>query len=130
MNRRGFTLIEVMIAVTMLAIIVGTLTRASGGLAVKGRAIDLVAKRNAALQAEANKLGAQKFTALAVWSTSNKTVTRGDFTYTRRLTITAPSTTQYTIKIVIVPSADTTKKDSVSFDRVSASTSTVLCSGC
>jgi prepilin-type N-terminal cleavage/methylation domain-containing protein len=127
--RSGFTLIEVMVAVTMLAIILGSLARASTVLAIRGHTVNVTAKRNAALQLEANKFGVQTLTALGTWSTGSKSFTRGDFTYTRRLTITQTTATRYTIKIVIVPALDTTRKDSVIFDRV-APTGSPLCVGC
>lgn len=130
--RRGFSLIEVMVAVIMLAIVVTSLARASTVVSLLGRTNGIVASRTAALQLEANKFGAVPFTSLATWSTSDQTFTRGDFTYTRKLTITSQNATntRYLIKIVVVPSTDATKKDSLSFERTQPPTGSPLCSGC
>lgn len=128
-TRRGFSLIEVLIAMTILSIALMSLAKLSAVITIKTRTNDLVAKRTAALQREANKLGIVRFDSLANWPTANKSFTFGTFTYTRRLTITSQSSTRYTIKVVVVPSSDTTKPDSVTFDRTKPSSS-ALCTGC
>ena len=129
-GRRGFSLIEVMVAMTILSIVLLSLGKLATAAAVRGRTNDLVIKRMAALQLEANKFGAVPFSALSTWSTANLTVTRGNFTYTRKLTITAASANHYTIKIVVVPSTDTTRRDSVMFDRSLPPSGSPLCVGC
>ena len=128
----GFTLIEVMVALSMLAIILVSLARASTVVSVRGRTNDLSAKRTAALQLEANKFGAIPYASIAGWSVANKTFTRGDFTYTRRLTITAANAllTRYTIKIVVIPAVDPTRMDSITIDRTLPPTGSPLCTGC
>jgi Tfp pilus assembly protein PilV len=125
-------MIEVMVSLVLLAIVLTSLARASTVIAVRGRTNDLSAKRTAVLQMEANKFGAIPFASIAGWSTTNKTFTRGDFTYTRRLTITSQNATntRYTIKIVVIPSIDATKADSVSIDRSLPPTGSPLCVGC
>src|SRR5262249_4887405 len=96
-----------------------------------GRTNDLVAKRNAILQMEANKLGTVPFDSLANFSTTTKTFTQGNFSYSRRLTITQASSTRDSIKIVVVPTSSTGKKDSVFIIRSKPTTVSVLCtSGC
>lgn len=129
-SREGFTLIETMVALTMFAIVMLGMARMAAAVAVKGRTNDLTAKRNAALQQEANKFGAVPFNSLAAWPTSDKTLSRGTFTYTRRLAITSVSPTRYTVKIVITPTSDSTKKDSVVIDRTRPPTGSPLCTGC
>lgn len=127
--RHGFSLIEVMVAMTIFSLVMVSFGKAIAGLALRGRNGDLAAKRNASLQLEANKFGAVPFSLLAAWPTANKTITRGTFTYTRQLTITQVSTTQYSIKIVVTPSLDATKKDSVMLDRTKPPSS-ALCANC
>jgi prepilin-type N-terminal cleavage/methylation domain-containing protein len=128
-RRTGFSLIEVMVALTMLALVTVSLARASTAIAVFGHRNDLIAKRTAVLQMEANKFQAVPFATLATWSTSNVTRTWGDFTYTRRLSIVQQTTSRDSIKIVVVPSSATSKPDSVTFIRTKASGSP-LCVGC
>lgn len=128
--RKGFSLIETMVAMTMFAVVMLGMAQMSAAVAVKGRTNDVVAKRNAVLQLEANKFGAASFTSLATWPTTDKTFTRGSFTYTRKLTITAASVTRYTVKVVIIPTVDPTKKDSVVIERSLPPAGSPLCVGC
>ena len=129
-RRRGFSLIEVMVAMTLLSIVMMSLAKISVSVATRGRLNDLVAKRNAALQLESNKFVTVPFDSLRNWSTTTKTFTRGDFSYTRRLTITQVSQTRYTVKVVVTPTTNTAKKDSVILDRTKPATGSPLCAGC
>lgn len=129
-SREGFTLIEVMVALTLLSIILLSFADAATAVAVRGRTNDLVAKRTAALQGEANKFATVPFSSLASWSTSDQSFTKGNFTYTRRLSITALASNRDSIKITIVPATDTTKKDFVVLFRTKPTSSSLLCSSC
>ena len=129
-NRKGFSLIEVMVAMTVLSIVMMSLAKIGVAVAVKGRTNDLVAKRNAALQLEANKLGTVPFGSLGTWSTTTRTFTLGDFSYTRRTTISSMNMYRYVVKVVVIPTLDATKKDSVMFDRTKPPVHTVLCTTC
>jgi prepilin-type N-terminal cleavage/methylation domain-containing protein len=53
--KAGFSLIEVLVALTLLSIILMSLARATFQMAATGRTAEIVAKRNAALIEEANK---------------------------------------------------------------------------
>jgi prepilin-type N-terminal cleavage/methylation domain-containing protein len=129
-NRKGFSLIEVIVAMTLLAIVLMSLARMSLTVAVRGRGNDLFAKRTAVLQLESNKLGAVPYATLSTWPTTSQTLTLGDFTYRRRMAIANTSTNRYSIKIIVMPMSDTTKKDSVTLDRTLPATRTPLCTGC
>ena len=131
-RRGGFTLLEVMVAIVLLAVVLSSLARASTVIAVRGRTNNLATKRMAAINSEANKLGAAPFSTLATWPTGSAAFTRGDFTYTRRLTITAANATKtrYTIKIVVVPTSDPSKADSLTMERTSPPVGSPLCVGC
>jgi prepilin-type N-terminal cleavage/methylation domain-containing protein len=129
-QRKGFSLIEVMVAMTILSIVMMSLAKIGVSIAVKGRTNDLVAKRNAALQLEANKLNTVPFGSLGTWSTTTKSFKLGDFSYTRRTTISAMSMYRYSVKVVVIPSLDDKKKDSVMFDRTNPPANTVLCTTC
>jgi prepilin-type N-terminal cleavage/methylation domain-containing protein len=126
---RGFSLIEMMVSMTILGIVLMSLARLSVYVTQSARTNDLVAKRTAALQLELNKFGAMPFTTLSTFSTTAVTVTSGDFTYTRELTVTAAGSNRLAVKIVVIPARTTVRKDSVMFDRVRSSTSP-LCTGC
>jgi prepilin-type N-terminal cleavage/methylation domain-containing protein len=128
--RKGFSLIEVMVAMTMMSVVLLSMGQMATAVAIRGRTNDIVAKRNSALLLEANKLGTVPFANLGTWVTTDLAVSRGNFQYTRKLTITQQSTTRYSIKIVLIPTLDPSKKDSVTFDRSSPPASSPLCVGC
>lgn len=129
-SRQGFSLIEIVVAMTILAVALLSIAKSTTALAMRGHGTDVVAKRNAALQLEENKFEAVPFSSLATWSTADQTFSWGSFSYTRRLAITAVTSTRDSIKVVVVPAADTTKKDSVILIRANPSTSTPLCTTC
>ena len=129
-SRKGFSLIEVMVAMTVLSIVMMSLAKISVSVATRGRLNDLIAKRNAALQLESNKFVTLPYDSLANWPTTTKTFSRGTFSYSRRLVITQVSFTRYTVKIVVTPTANTAKKDSVIIDRTKPPTGSPLCVGC
>jgi len=129
-SRKGFSLIEVMVAMTVLSIVMMSLAKIGVSIAVKGRTNDIVAKRNAALQLEANKLGTVPFANLGTWSTTTRAFTLGGFTYTRRTTISSMNMYRYAVKVVVIPTLDPTKKDSVMFERTKPPVTSVLCTTC
>lgn len=116
-------------AMTLLSVVLMSMAKMAFVLASRGRANDIVAKRNAVLVQEANKLNAMPFDSIATMSTAEKTYTFGDFKFTRRLTVTNNSSVWRTVKIVIVPYLDATKKDSVYVNRTRPLGSP-LCQGC
>src|SRR3954469_21373751 len=132
-KRGGFSLVEVLVALTMLSIILMSLARVTFQMAASSRTNDIVAKRTAALIEEANKYSAMQYGLLA--SSSATTLTFGDFRFQRTVTVTPRSgyTTQSTVKILIVPYIagvlTTAKKDSVVLYRTNPPGSP-LCTSC
>jgi prepilin-type N-terminal cleavage/methylation domain-containing protein len=126
--RRGFSLVEIMMAMTMLCIVLMSLGRVTYNLAKRGRDNGIVAKRTFAMIKEANKFGAMPYATLLTFSTADKTQTDGDFTYTRRMSITTSGSVT-TVKIVVVPSADASRVDSVFVYRTKPAVSP-LCTTC
>jgi prepilin-type N-terminal cleavage/methylation domain-containing protein len=127
--RRGFSLIEIMISVTLLGIIMMSLGQLTIVVSSRGRTNDLIAKRNTALQREADKFRAMPYDSLGTFSTADRVLAFGGWNYTRRLTITTVGTTRREVKIVIIPTSDATAKDSVTLHRAKGAT-TALCSTC
>ena len=128
-RRSGFSLTEVLVAMTLLSIILMGLARVTFSMANAGRTNDIVAKRNAVLVQEANKFNAMQFNSLASVNVTDRTYTFGDFRFTRRLDIDTISATHMRIKIVITPFYATTRKDSVFVHRTQSAGSP-LCTGC
>lgn len=133
-RREGFSLIEIVVAMTILSIVLLSLAKLSTIVGVRGRANAVVLQRNAAMQAEVSKIGAIPYSNLATWSTTftKDTVdTLNGFVYKRRTKVTpAASGARSTVKIVLMPMSDTTMKDSAVFDRSQPSSGTPLCVGC
>ena len=119
-----------MVAMTIFGVVMLGMAQMAAAVSVKGRTNDLVAKRNAALQLEANKFGAVSFDSLKNWSTTDRVRSLGTFTYTRRLVITQTTSTRYTVKVVVTPTLDPSKKDSAMIERSLPPTGSPLCVGC
>jgi prepilin-type N-terminal cleavage/methylation domain-containing protein len=138
--RQGFSLTEVMMAMTLLSIVLLSMARMSMVVSARGRANDIVAKRNAVLIQQANKYGAMPYDSLitvhagfpspgtAQSASASATFTAGDFKFTRRIAVTTSGVNR-TLRIQIVPTLDTTKKDSVMVYR-SKPAGSPLCVGC
>ncbi len=133
-RRGGFSLVEIIVAMTLLSIVLLSLAKLSTVVGVRGRSNAILLKRNAALQVEVNKVGATPYGNLATWSATlvkDSVDTLNGFIYKRRTKITpAASGSRSTVKIVILPMSDTTKKDSAVFDRTQPTSGTPLCVGC
>jgi len=130
--RRGFSLIEIVVAMGFLAIVLMSLTKIEFTLSKRSRDNSIVAKRTFALIKEANKFGAMPYATLTAFSTASSTVTDGSgangFTYTRTLSITT-SGNNTVVKIKVTPSQDATRADSVFVYRSKPAVSP-LCTTC
>ena len=133
--RRGLSLIEVMVAVMVLGITMTFVGHISTGIATSNRKSDLIAKRTLAMQQQANVVGALPFASLtATLLPPTKTFTLGDFTYTRRISLTTAGSASKgqtaTIAITIVPqtgiASDTLLKETLTMYRSSPLCGTAL----
>ena len=129
-SRAGFSLLEVIVAMTLLVTVMSALGTLSYRVAKRGEGNDLIAKRSFALQHEANRFGAMTFTELAAQTNGSEAGLLGDFLFTRTLTVTAIAADRYTIKIVVIPDLDPARADSIMFDRTKPVPQTPLCTTC
>jgi Tfp pilus assembly protein PilV len=129
---RGISVIEIMIALTVLGVVMMSLGKLSVMVSMRGRTNELVASRTFAMQQQSNKFSSMPIDSVRTFPTVAQTLTSGSFSYIRRLAITQPvaGVSRYVVKIVIVPLSDTTKKDSLMIDRALPPGNTVLCGGC
>jgi len=127
-QRRGLSLIEVMVAVMILGITMTFVGHISTGIAQSNRKSDIVAKRTFAMQQQANVVGALPFASLTTTILPpTKNFTLGDFAYTRLVTLTKAGNTSTgqtaTIAITIVPQtsidSDTLLKETLTMYRSS-----------
>jgi len=132
-TRTGFTLLEVLVALTLLSIILMGLARVTFQMAASGRTNETVAKRTATLIEEANKFNSMPFDSLGTVNATTTDLTFGDFKFQRRLTITSVTSTYRTVKIVVTPYIagvlTPSKKDSVFISRTKPAGSP-LCTTC
>jgi prepilin-type N-terminal cleavage/methylation domain-containing protein len=134
-QRRGLSLIEVMVAVMILGITMTFVGHISTGIAQSNRKSDLIAKRTFAMQQQANVVGALPFSSLtSTVLPATKNFTLGDFRYTRRISLTTTGSTSTgqtaTIIITIVPqtsiASDTLLKETLTMYRSSPLCGTAL----
>jgi len=134
-QRRGLSLIEVMVAVMILGITMTFVGHISTGIAQSNRKSDIVAKRTFAMQQQANVVGALPFASLTTTILpATKNFTLGDFSYTRRISLTKTGSASIgqtaTIAITIVPQtgipSDTLLKETLTMYRSSPLCGTAL----
>ena len=116
-NSRGFTLVEVLVSITVLSLSLVAL----GGLLVhsarQATAASSVVYQTAALSEEVGRLGAMPFALLATGTTC-VTVTAYPLPHTRCATITDVTTKRKTIKVKVTPTGNPLlTADSTMFER-------------
>lgn len=133
--RRGLSLIEIMVAVMILGITMTFVGHISTGIAQSNRKSDIISKRTFAMQQQASVVGALPFSSLTTAILpATKDFTLGDFTYTRRISLTTAGSTSSgqtaVIIITIVPqtgiASDTLMKESLTMYRSSPLCGTAL----
>jgi prepilin-type N-terminal cleavage/methylation domain-containing protein len=114
---RGFTLVEVLVSMTVLSLGLALLGALLIRSARQATAASSVVYENAALTKEIGRLGAMPFAALAAGTTCT-TVTAHPMPHQICTTITATNTKRKTIKVKVTPSGNPLlKADSTMFER-------------
>ena len=124
---RGFTLIEVLVSVTVLSlgmVLLGPLLVRS---ARQAQAASSAVYQTAALSEEVGRLGAMPF-ALLVAGTTCVTVTTNPYPHTLCSTITDVTAKRKTVKVKVTPTGGNPllKADSTMFERTTSSNGTPL----
>jgi prepilin-type N-terminal cleavage/methylation domain-containing protein len=128
--RRGFSLIEVIVAMSLLTIVMILLASMSLSIGRRARLNGYITKRNLALAQQAGRISAMPFADVATMTTGTTAMLVGDFSFNRRLTVTPVGTNRYTIKVVIAPVTTEFGPDSVTIDRTRTASGTPLCTRC
>lgn len=122
--RRGISLVEVVVAMTLLAIVIGSLGLLAAKNAARARALDASSARTFVLAQQSNRFSVLPYDSIPKYVglagvTKIDTITAGRYRFFRRVSYTAGVTgSEYrTVKVIIVPMADTTKRDSLLFQR-------------
>ena len=129
-SRKGVALVEVIVAMVLLAVAVSSLAGLVYSVSQSGLKNTGGAYRNGVLMQEVNRLEGLPYDSIAV-GTQTYQVTTGNYTHTRVITVAEPIVQKVkTVKIVVTPTNPMFKPDTVTFTRTKAKTSKVLCTTC
>lgn len=123
--RRGISLVEVVVAMTLLAFVIGSLGLLAAKNATRARMLDAASARTFVLAQQANRFSVLPYDSIPTYigltpgATKVDTLIAGRYRFVRRVSYTASVTgSEYrTVKVIIVPMADTLKRDSLLFQR-------------
>jgi len=128
--RKGFVLVEVIVAMVLLAVAVSSLAALTYSVSKSGLLATGNAYRNGVLMHEVNRLEGLPYDSVRT-GTSSVSVSTGTYPHTRVITVTEPVLNVIkTVKVVITPTNPRFKPDTVTFTRTKARTSRVLCTTC
>ena len=129
-KRKGFVLVEVIVAMVLLAVAVSSLAALVYSVSRSGRVATGNAYRNGVLMQEVNRLEGIPYDSIAVGS-SYTTVSTAPYPHTRTVTVSEPvANVVKSVRIVITPVNPIYKPDTVAFTRTKSRTSKVLCTDC
>jgi prepilin-type N-terminal cleavage/methylation domain-containing protein len=127
----GFSLVELIVSMAIFGVVMVMLGSLSLTVARRARLNEYTTKRNLALAQQAGRIEAMPFKDIASGVTNGTTqMLVGDFTFNRRIAISAPATNRYTIKIVIAPVTNEFRSDSVTIDKTRPASGMPLCTTC
>jgi prepilin-type N-terminal cleavage/methylation domain-containing protein len=128
--RQGFALVEVIVAMVLLAVAVSSLAALVWSVSQSGVKTSGDAYRNGVLMQEVNRLEGIPYDSIAN-GTSSYSVSTGSYPHTRTIVVAEPVADRVkTIQVVITPTNSRFKPDTVRFTRTKAKTSKVLCTYC
>src|SRR5437868_14431913 len=129
-NRKGFVLVEVIVAMVLLAVAVSSLAALVYSVSRSGIRTSGDAYRNGVLMQEVNRLEGIPYDSIAV-GTQTYSVSTGTYAHTRTIFVSEPVVQRVkSIKVVVTPVNTSFKPDTVVFVRTKAKTSKVLCTSC
>ena len=129
-TRKGIALVEVIVAMVLLAIAVSSLAGLVYSVSQSGQKNTGNAYRNGMLMLEVNRLEGTLYDSIPVGTTTYQ-VTGGNYAHTRTIIVAEPIAQRVkTVKVILTPANTRFKPDTVSFTRTKAKTSKVLCTTC
>lgn len=130
-TRKGFVIVEIIVAMILLAIAVSSLAALSYNISQSGIVATGNAYRNGVLMNEVNRLEGIPYDSIAVVTNQQVSVSTGAYPHSRYITVaeTVPNVIK-TVTVVITPTNKRFKPDTVTFMRTKARTSHVLCKSC
>ena len=129
-ERKGVALVEIIVAMVLLAIAVSSLAALLYSVSQQSMAATGNAYRNGVLMQEVNRLEGTPYDSVKTGLTTTS-VSTGSYPHSRAVTVTEPVVgVMKTIKVIITPTNPKYKPDTVLFTRTKARTTHVLCTTC
>lgn len=122
--RTGVGLIEVLLAITIFALIATSHAAVTLRYAMRAREVQVGASRSAALQQDIMRLSSVPFDSLP-GRAGCATTTTGTLPYTRCVTVTDVTSTKRTVTLVFRPTSTAFKPDTIFLTRTKVSTSPI-----
>lgn len=118
-ERRGVSLIEVLVAMTLLAVTLGSLGLLAAKTAARARALDAASARTFVLMQQSNRFSVLPYDSIPSYAPRTDTVVAGRFSYRRNVSYTQGTTGSEYRKVVVIlmPLAEPKKPDSLVFQR-------------
>jgi hypothetical protein len=118
-ERAGISLIEIIIAMTLLVVVMGALGLISTRNASRARSLDIGSARTFALTQQANRFSVLPYDSIPSYAPRSDTIIAGRFKYLRRVSYVQGTTgSEYkTVTVLMLPLPDTTRRDSMVFQR-------------
>jgi hypothetical protein len=130
--RDGVSLIEIIVAMTLLVTVLGALSVLTTRTVKRSRDLDIGSARTFVLMQQSNRFSALPYDSIPSYAPRIDTVTTGRFKYERRLTFVQGTGSEYrTLKVMLKPiSSDpmiaAQKSDSLFFQRAKTYANTPL----
>jgi hypothetical protein len=129
-ERKGVALVEILVAMVLLAIAVSSLAALLYSVSQQSMVATGNAYRNGVLMQEVNRLEGTPYDSIRTGTTTTS-VSTGTYPHSRAVTITEPVVgVVKTVKVIITPTNAKYKPDTMTFNRTKARTTHVLCTTC
>jgi hypothetical protein len=129
-RRKGFVIVEIIVAMVLLAIAISSLAALLYTISQSGMVATGNAYRNGVLMSAVNTFEGMPYDSVAV-GTQSSSVATGPYPNTRSVIVTEPVVgVVKNIKVIITPTNPKYKPDTVTFIRTKARTSKALCKTC
>jgi type II secretory pathway pseudopilin PulG len=118
-GRAGISLLEIIVAMTLLAVILVPLGLLSSQNATRARSLDFASARTFVLSQQADRFSVLPYDSIPSYAPRTDTVIAGRFKYLRRVSYVQGTTgSEYkTVTVLLLPLPDTTRRDSMIFQR-------------
>jgi hypothetical protein len=130
--RKGIAIVEVIVAMVLLAVAVASLASLIYSVSQSSLLATGNAYRNGVLMQEINRLEGIPYDSIpTVPATTTVSVSALPYPHSRKITVTEPViNVMKVITIVITPTSQKFKPDTISFSRTNARTTRILCTDC